>query len=56
MTEAQWVVCEDWRPMMAFLSGRLGQRKAMFYVFAASVLFGISSMMMGRGMQLKWRS
>jgi hypothetical protein len=34
MTEAEWLVCEDWRPMLAFLSSRWTQRKALLYVCA----------------------
>lgn len=34
MTEAEWLMCEDWRPMLAFLSGRFTQRKAILYVCA----------------------
>lgn len=34
MTEAEWLACDDWRPMLAFVSGRWTQRKAMLYVCA----------------------
>src|SRR5581483_6194864 len=34
MTEAEWLACEDWRRMLAFLSGRWTQRKAFLYVCA----------------------
>jgi len=34
MTEREWLVCEDWRSMIAFTSGRWTQRKEMLYVCA----------------------
>jgi hypothetical protein len=34
VTEAEWLGCEDWRPMLAFLSGRWTDRKARLYVCA----------------------
>jgi hypothetical protein len=34
MTEAEWLMCMDWRPMLAFLSDRWTKRKAILYVCA----------------------
>src|SRR5260370_181803 len=34
MDEAEWLACEDWRPMLGFLAGRLTQRKATLYICA----------------------
>ncbi len=34
MTEGKWLRCEDWRPMLEFLSGRVTKRKGLLYVSA----------------------
>jgi len=34
MTEEQWLSCDDWRPMIAYLSGKISKRKGMLYVCA----------------------
>jgi hypothetical protein len=34
MIESEWLTCENWHPMIAFLSGRWTQRKAMLYICA----------------------
>lgn len=34
MIEGEWLTCQDWHPMIAFLSGRWTQRKAMLYICA----------------------
>ncbi len=34
MTEAEWLVCDDWRPLLEFMSGRWTNRKAILYVCA----------------------
>lgn len=34
MTEVEWLVSDDWRPMLAFISSRWTQRKAILYVCA----------------------
>jgi hypothetical protein len=34
MTEAEWLACQEWQPMLVFLSGRLSDRKAKLYVCA----------------------
>src|SRR5262245_46928802 len=31
MTEAEWLACDDWLPMLRHLSGRLTQRKGRLY-------------------------
>jgi hypothetical protein len=34
MTEAEWLACDDWRPMMAHLAGGVSKRKGTLYVCA----------------------
>src|SRR5579864_1338318 len=34
VTEEQWLSCNDWRPMIAFLAGKISKRKGTFYVCA----------------------
>jgi hypothetical protein len=34
MTEEQWLSCDDWRPMIAYLSGKISKRKGTLYVCA----------------------
>lgn len=32
MTETEWLTCDEWRPMVDFLAGKISPRKAMFYL------------------------
>ena len=34
MTEEQWLSCDDWRPIIAYLSGKISKRKGTLYVCA----------------------